>query len=107
MAFDIDGPTPQEQKMSHIREEIQKLRKRGNVTLPELKKLSLNMWEREHLYPVLSDAALVYVIERCQKQIHDSNPYEPAVTYQDGLLHRLLPELKERFKEQSQQIELS
>lgn len=78
----------------HVSTEIQRLRKRGNVTLAEW--MESNSWEREHLYPALTDEALAHVVEHNLKNCFRRSV--PSSTYEDALSQHLAPLMLERFK---------
>ena len=102
MSFNFDFDDPRE---DHIRDEIWELRdrieenERGPIGPDEYSEMVLNTWEREHLFPVLSDKALAerleYYLSQCGKQ---PTKYECAESYNESVLYRLAPELLRRFK---------
>lgn len=84
----------------HVRQEIQDLAKRGNVTLEEYKALRCNSWEWEHLYTSLTDEALIYAIEHNLKNCYPKS--SPCATYTDALAAILAPEMLKRWREMTE-----
>lgn len=84
-----------------LSETVQALCQRGNVTWTEYESLSLNGFERDALYPHMDTEALCKAIEQvrgyCLPQRHF-----PAVTYDEVLIHRLVPLLLARLRAANQ-----
>lgn len=88
------------ERLSHVRPEIQELANRGNVTYTEYRDLRMNSWEQEHIWPALTDAALVAIIKghilpHCSPK---SRPSRPCITYDESLIHLFMPTLLDRFE---------
>jgi hypothetical protein len=104
MSFNFDFDDPREE---HIRQEVWDLREaieeeeRDPIGPDEFSEMVLNTWEREHLFPVLSNEALIerleYYLSHCGKQ---PTKYECATTYNEAVLYRLAPELVDRLKDE-------
>jgi len=89
-----------DERMSNVGPYIQDLAKRGNVTWGEYTQLTMNSWEREYLYPHLTDKALVLLIRdtylpNCSPE---SRPSRPCIPYDESLINNLMPLLLDRFE---------
>lgn len=97
MAFKIEGRSPREKWLEHVRDDIVELRNRGEpISEKEFQELRLNAWEREYLLPNLSDEALYNLTERARSHFREDNPHTPADHYQDAVMYRYLPEIMRR-----------
>lgn len=85
------------ERMSHIRPEIQELASRGDVTWDEYSALRMNSYEREFLYPSLTDDALVRLVDTVILP-NCSRPRSPASTYDESLVGNFVPLLLQRLK---------
>ena len=80
----------------HVRHEIQALVKRGNITLEERAALRCNSWEWEHVYPALTDEALLAAVEH--NLTNCARAPRPCTTYDEALSNILAPLVVERWK---------
>ena len=87
----------------HIRAEILSLCERGDVEYQEYQEyeqLRMNSFEREFLYPYMTNDCLITVIENhILPNCRDVNRFMPAVTYDDSLIKSFVPLLLSRLKE--------
>lgn len=65
---------------------------------PEMhKQMRMNSWAKDDLFPKLNDEALLettkYYVSNC------SRPRFPCVTYNDAIIHKIVPELIKRLEE--------
>jgi hypothetical protein len=90
---------PVKDKWENIREEYRALIERGNVTYEEFKDLRCNSWEFEAFYKVLTDEALIQVLEKViLPNSSNSRIRIPAITYDEALISVFTPELIKRLK---------
>jgi hypothetical protein len=90
---------PVKDKWENIREEYRALIERGNVTYQEFKDLRCNSWEFEAFYEVLTDEALIQVLEKViLPNSSNSRIRIPAITYDEALISVFAPELIKRLK---------
>lgn len=83
--------------------EVLKVIERGNVTLDEYLILcdafGTNSYERELIYNAMTDEALTRITESLMRQIAPYSYYKPASTYEELVLHILVPELIKRLQD--------
>ena len=85
--------------LSHVREEIQLLTKRGSpITLKEWSELRLNSWEQEELYPHLDDEAFLHAIRNTVNNCAAPKYPRPYAVYDDALRGLFIPQLLDRFE---------
>jgi hypothetical protein len=77
-------------ELKKVSEAVQALIQRGNVTWEEYERLSLNGFERDALYPHLTTEALCKVTEQVRSFCLPQH-YFPTLTYDETLIHRLVP----------------
>lgn len=85
------------EKEDMIRPEYKELRERGNITPEEWEDIRANSWEFEHLYPALTDQALVNVVRHQLKNAQPKRGSGPCITYDESLIHNMIPLLCERL----------
>lgn len=71
-----------------------------SVTPDMRAKMRMNSYAQDDLPPKLTDEALIQTAEYYLSQC--SRPIFPCSTYNDALIHKILPELLIRFKETQQ-----
>ncbi|MCR6108604.1 hypothetical protein HXA34_20150 [Salipaludibacillus agaradhaerens] len=71
-----------------------------SLTTDDLKGVALTTYARMKIPPKMTDKALLQTAERYLSQCSDSG--YPYVTYNDALVHTIVPELIHRLKEVSQ-----
>lgn len=89
---------PDRNPWENIRPEYQELIERGNVTYKEFKELRCNSWEFEAFYKVLTDDALIDVLENSILPNCRIISRSPAGTYDEALISVFAPELIRRLK---------
>lgn len=92
-----------ENKKPHVREEIQKLCNRGNITLAEYKELRGNSYEWSLVCKHLSTEALIYATEHALKNCRVVP--EPPVVYEEMVVGVLAPELLKRVKKLDERLD--
>lgn len=68
-----------------------------SVTLDDLKKMDKTTYTRTQIPPKLTDEALIQIAENYVTQC--SGTGYPFVTYEEALIHTIVPELLKRLKE--------
>lgn len=91
---------------SHISDEIRKLRDElrstgRRLTLQEYKQLRLNSWERWDLLLLLDDQALLSQMAHYRDNSARPHYTPPYSTYDEVLMHHMLPELMRRMQAQT------
>jgi hypothetical protein len=76
------------------------------ITWEEYIELRLNSWDREFILPYLDEHALVNVIDIHVKNATQVYGVGPPVTYDEFIIHRLIPELVRRLKIVSMGVKL-
>ena len=76
---------------------VRALAARGNVTWDEYENLALNGFERDLLYPHLTTEALCNAAEQFRQHCLTQRHF-PPVTYDEALMHRLVPLLLQRLR---------
>ncbi|WP_078598626.1 hypothetical protein [Evansella clarkii] len=74
-----------------------------SVTTKDLKEMTMTTYARMKIPPKMTDTALLRTAERYLSQCSDSG--YPYVTYNDALVHTIVPELIHRLKEMSKQYQ--
>ena len=85
-------------KEDHIRDEYKLLIERGNVTYEEFANLRCNSWEFEAFYQVLTDDALLQVLEN-NILPNCARVDLPATTYDKAVIGVFTPLLIKRLRE--------
>jgi hypothetical protein len=75
---------------------VSKLKDRS-VTIEMKKEMRMNSYAQDDLPPKLTTEALIDTTKHYLS--HCSKPRFPCVTYDEGLIHKLLPELIKRLEE--------
>lgn len=97
--------TFKEHLAENTRPEIQKIIDEGKeISLAEYRDMRLNSFERHQLYPLLSDEALLWLIEVYYSNIPVLYGKLPG-TYIEGLVHSVLPIIIERYKSLKDKLE--
>lgn len=68
-----------------------------SVTTEMKQRMRMNSYAQDDLPPKLTNAALIETAKYYMSQI--SRPRFPCVTYDEGLVHKILPELVKRLEE--------
>jgi len=84
-------------RLEHVRQEIQDLAKRGNVTFEEYQALKCNSYEWEHILPHLTDEAFVHAAEHAIGNCHYQKSF-PWRSYNEAVMGFYAPELVRRMK---------
>lgn len=80
----------------HVSDEIKDLCERGwSISKEEYCALRMNCYERVFIVPFLSKEALEHVTRKCLK--HCGPVYNLPVTYDEIIIHVLVPELLKRL----------
>lgn len=69
----------------------------ATLTTDDLKHVPMTTYAREKIPPKLDDETLIQTAEKYAKQV--TQIHHPAVTYEEALLHTILPELIKRLKD--------
>lgn len=67
------------------------------VTPADLKLMPMTTYAREKLPPKMTDEALLQIAEKYSANV--TQMHQPAVTYEEMLIHSVLPELIKRLKD--------
>lgn len=59
--------------------------------------MRLNSWEREMLLPQIDNEAMIWEVESCLKNCAVPRRYRPAITYEEIVIGRHVPELVRRL----------
>lgn len=84
----------------YIKPEIRDLAGRGNVSFEEWQTLRMNGWERELLYPKLTDDAMRRVTEHMLNNCVPAGT-RPFATYDKAMIGMVVPELLKRLARES------
>jgi hypothetical protein len=110
--FKLPDEWLEKQKEIHIKKYITYLNKEvhvselddRSVTIEMKKEMRMNSYAQDDLPPKLTTEALIdtsrYYLSHCTK------PRFPCVTYDEGLIHKLLPELIKRLEESEETMNL-
>ena len=84
----------------HIKAMVEEMHESGDqISLVRYKRMALNSFEREWILPFMDDECLIYRIEHalnfCE---HKEDPNRPPVTYDQAVIHSLMPEILARFR---------
>lgn len=68
-----------------------------SLSFQQYKETVMSGYVRDHIYPKLNNAALAEVATEYKSQC--SEPLRPVTTYNDALIHLIVPELLARIEE--------